>query len=350
MKALIKFLLVCYLFSAAYVQAIEIKGLFEVEVSALSQSREDRNAALREAMSIVLNRLMVGDNISQDTTVKTALDNAASYVDQYQYELNVDAKAGSDMRVMRVAFNEEMLVELMRSSSLAIWNEIRDEVLVWVVVEKFGRRAILDVDQNVEIEQALQAAAKLKGIPILLPLMDLEEKQKVLVADVLSAYPKKLMQASERYDVAAILSGKLRKQRGRWSSEWTLSFNSKVEQWTVPCLDLAENLATAFQGVYKPLATFYSVKADQGGLDEVVLKVAGISGMTAETNIKSYLRKLPMVSSVKWVRVDQGLHVFQLKTSGTQAALQEYIALGRELREKGVDMHDNSLLYELRRQ
>jgi len=348
MKALIKFLLVCYLFSAVYVQAIEIKGLFEVEVSALSQSREDRNAALREAMSIVLNRLMIGDNINQDVTVKIALDNAASYVDQYQYELNVGAKAGSDMRVMRVAFNEEILMELMRSSSLAIWNEIRDEVLVWMVVEKFGQRAILDVDHHVEVEQALQAAAKLKGVPILLPLMDLEEKQKVLVADVLSAYPEKLMQASERYDVAAILSGKLFKQRRCWSSEWTLSFNNKIEQWTVPCLDLDANLAAAFQGVYKPLANFYAAKADQEGMGTVMLKIAGISGMTEETNIKSYLRKLPMVSSVKWVQVDQGQHVFQLKTSGTQAALQEYIALGRELREKGVDMHDNSLLYELR--
>jgi hypothetical protein len=86
------------------VQAIEIKGLFEVEVTALSQSREDRNAALREAMGIVLNRLMVGDNINQDATVKIALDNAASYVDQYQYDLNVDAKTGSGARVMRVAF------------------------------------------------------------------------------------------------------------------------------------------------------------------------------------------------------------------------------------------------------
>ncbi|MDF1583170.1 MAG: DUF2066 domain-containing protein [Methyloprofundus sp.] len=350
MKALIKFLLVCYLFSAAIVQAIEVKGLFEVEVAALSQSREDRNAALREAMSIVLNRLVVGDNINQDATVKIALDNAASYVDQYQYELNVNAKAGSDMRIMRVAFNEEMLMELMRSSSLAIWNEMRDEVLVWLVVEQFGQRAILDIDKNRQIEQALQAAAKLKGVPILLPLMDLEEKQKVLVADVLSAYPEKLMKASERYDVAAILSGKLLKQRRCWSSEWTLSFNNKIAQWTVPCLDLAANLAVAFQGAYKPLASFYAVKADQVGMGTVMLKVAGISGMTAETNIKSYLRKLPMVSSVKWVQVEQGRHVFQLKITGTQVALQEYLALGRELREKGVDMHDNSLLYELREQ
>jgi hypothetical protein len=348
MKALIKFLLVCYLFSAASVQAIEIKGLFEVEVTALSQSREDRNAALREAMGIVLNRLMVGDNINQDATVKIALDNAASYVDQYQYDLNVDAKTGSGARVMRVAFNEEMLMELMRSSRLAIWNEIRDEVLVWVVVEQFGRQAILDVDNNKEVERALQTAAKLKGVPILLPLMDLEEKQKVLVADVLSAYPEKLMQASERYDVAAILSGKLRQQRGCWRSEWTLSFNSKIEQWTVPCLDLAENLSVTFQNVYKPLASFYAVKADQEGMGVVVLKIAGINSMTAETNIKAYLRKLSMVSSVKWVKVEQGQHVFQLKTTGTQAALQEYIALGRELREKGVDMRDSSLLYEIK--
>lgn len=350
MKALIKFLLVCYLFSVPYVHAVEIKGLFEVEVAALSQSREDRNAALREGMGIVLNRVMVGDDITQDATVKIALDNAAAYVDQYQYELNVDAKEGNPVRLMRVAFNEDMLMELMRSSQLPIWNEMRDEVLVWLVVEQFSGRALLDVDHDVEIEQALQAAAKLKGVPILLPLMDLEEKQKVLVTDVLSAYPEKLLQASERYDVAAILSGKLLKQRRCWRSEWTLSFNNKIEQWTVPCLDLEANLAVAFQGVYRPLSRFYAVKPDAAGMDTVMLKISGINGMTAETNIKSYLRKLPRVSSVKWVQVDQGQHVFQLKISGTRAALQEYIALGRELREKGVDMHDNSLLYELREQ
>ncbi|TXL19450.1 hypothetical protein BMR06_10085 [Methylococcaceae bacterium HT5] len=76
-----------------------------------------------------------------------------------------------------------------------------------------------------------------KGIPLLLPLMDLEEKQAISVIDILAAKPDKILEASSRYDVATILSGKLVKKRTCWSSEWALHFNNKIERWTVSCTD-----------------------------------------------------------------------------------------------------------------
>jgi len=344
---LIRFLLICSLFFTQWVSAVEIKGLFEAEVITRSQSRDDRNAALREALVIVLNRVMAGADIMQDPTVLTALNNAAAYVDQYQYALVSDGKEANSPRTMRVMFNEETLMELMRSSQLSIWNEVRDEVLLWLVVERFGKKEIFEPEQHVDINTALQAAAKLKGIPILLPLMDLEEKQRVRAKDILSAYPEHLLTASERYDVSAILSGKIVQRRSCWRSEWTLNFNSKIEQWTLPCTQLKQTLADALQHVYTQLSAFYAVNADQAQADRQVLKIAGIRGMTAETNIKQYLRSLPMVSSVKWLKVEQGKHVFQLQLSGTKAALQEQLDLGLVLRKKGRDAQDASLLYEV---
>jgi hypothetical protein len=328
---------------------VEIKGLFEAEVITRSQSRDDRNAALREALVIVLNRVMAGPDIMQDPTVLTALNNAAAYVDQYQYALLSGGKGANSPRTMRVKFNEETLMELMRSSRLSIWNEVRDEVLMWLVVERFGKKEMFDLSRHVEVNSALQAAVKLKGIPILLPLMDLEEKQQLSTKDVLSAYPEKLLAASERYDVPAILSGKIVKQRTCWRSEWTLNFNHKIEQWALPCTKLKQNLAASLQRVYTQLSVFYAVNAGQAQADTQILKIAGIRGMTAETNIKKYLRELPMVTSVKWIQVEQGRHVFQLRLSGTKAALQEQLELGLVLREKGRDAQDASLLYELMR-
>jgi len=344
---LIRFLIICCLFVSQSVLAVEVKGLFEAEVTTRSQSREDRNAALRDALVIVLNRVMSGDAVKQDPTVNTALDNAAAYVDQYQYALVSGGQDEHAPRIMRVSFNEETLMELMRSSRLSIWNEVRDQVLLWLVVEQFGRKALLDTAQHADVHTALQQASRLKGIPLLLPLMDLEEKQRVAVKDVLSAYPEKLLEASKRYDVPAILSGKVVRTRSCWRSEWTLNFNSEVEQWALPCTDLSSNLSAALQSVYQRLSVFYAVTPGGVQAGTVVLKVAGIRGMTAETNIKAYLHKLPMVTTVKWVQVEQGKHVFQLKFSGTRSALQAHINLGRVLREKGLDMHDNSLLYEI---
>lgn len=344
---LIRFLIICCLFVSQSVFAVEVKGLFEAEVTTRSQSREDRNAALREALVIVLNRVMAGEAVMQDPTVNTALDNAAAYVDQYQYALVSEGQDEHAPRVMRVSFNEETLMELMRSSRLSIWNEVRDQVLLWLVVEQFGHKELFDTAQHADVNVVLQEASRLKGIPVLLPLMDLEEKQRISVKDILSAYPENLLEASKRYDMSAVLSGKLVRQRTCWRSEWTLNFNSEVEQWTLPCTDLKTNLSSAFQSVYQRLSIFYAVTPGQVEADTITLKVAGIRGMTAETNIKDYLHKLPMVTSVKWVQVEQGQHVFQLKFSGTKSALQQHINLGRVLREKGLDMHDNSLLYEI---
>jgi hypothetical protein len=70
------------------------------------------------------------------------------------------------------------------------------------------------------------------------------------------------------------------------------------------CLDLAENLSVTFQNVYKPLASFYAVKADQEGMGVVVLKIAGINSMTAETNIKA----LELNPDVAESKIDPKVH------------------------------------------
>lgn len=347
MKLHIRFLLVSLLFTTQYVVAVEMKGLFETEVVVASQAREDRNIALREALIIVLSRVAAGKELMVDPAVKNALNNAASYVDQYQYALIAGGTGTHKSRKMRVSFNESALMDLMRRSGLAVWNEVRDEVLLWIVIEQNRRQVLLDTEQDTDFNHALQQAARLKGIPILLPLMDLEEKQAVAVEDIVSAYPEKLLAASSRYDVAAILSAKVVQQGKCWRSEWTLNFNNKIEQWRVPCEQLEANLSTAFEGVYDHLAAYYAVKPGLIGAGNIRLKISGVNNKKAEAGLKSYLQQLPMVKSVKRVEHKQSRYVVQLKITGTKADLQKYIVLGRELREKGLDMHDNSLLYEL---
>lgn len=260
MKQFIRFLVVYLVLVVQYVEAVEVKDLFVTEVMLRSQSREDRNRALREALVIVFNRLGASEEVMLDLGIREALNNAASYVDQYQYLLTASGSRANSKRRMRVLFNEGAVIELMRSRGLAVWSKKRDDVLVWLIIERQHKQALLDIEQNAEINKALQFAAQLKGIPILLPLLDLEERQLVSADDIRRSNREKLLTASERYGVAATLLGKVVKQKTCWRSEWTLSFNDKVEHWSVPCENLSANLSTAFQGVYEHLFDFYVVK------------------------------------------------------------------------------------------
>lgn len=254
----LRFFLLCCLFIAQSVAAIEVDGLFTAEVSTPSQSREDRNKALREALLIVIDRLTIGDEFAQNPAVQSALDNAAVYVDQYQYAHLSDDLNKNSQRLMRIIFLKKMVMELMQASGLPVWSEERDQVLVWVVIEQQGVLSILDSDQNPGIESALQEAAKSTGIPVLLPLMDLEEKQVITVKDLLASKSDKVLATSARYDVATLLTAKLIKRRSCWRSEWALHFNNKLEQWKEPCTGLETNLTGALQKVYRQLVSVYA--------------------------------------------------------------------------------------------
>ena len=256
-----RFLLLCCLFITQSVSALESDALFTIDVTARSQSREDRNAALSEALQLVLNRFVIENDIVHNSALKSALENAASYVDQYQYIAHADDTKNSSSAIMRVTFAKDSLTALLHSSGLAMWGEKRDKTLVWIFIEQKGKQAFLDMEQDTEIAAALQSEARAKGILLLLPLMDLEEKQTISGTDILATRSEKILLASSRYDVASILSGKLHKQRTCWRTEWALYFDNKLEQWTTPCSDLNTNLSRAFARVYEYLSVFYALKS-----------------------------------------------------------------------------------------
>lgn len=262
MKLHVRFLCFCCLFIAQSVTAIEVGSLFTASVTAQSQSSEDRNSAISEALQVVISRLTTDKEFAQNPVVKSALDDAASYVDQYRYVQGSNNNGKSSLRILLVTFNKDTLMSMMRSSGLAVWGANREKILLWLVIEQGEKQVLLDVDQDDEIEAALQRAVYEKGIPLLLPLMDLEEKQAISVKDILANNSNTITTVSARYDVATVLSGKLIKRRTCWRSEWALHINNNVEKWTEPCADLKTNLSAAMQKVYLHLASVYAQKSE----------------------------------------------------------------------------------------
>ena len=248
----------CLIILSQNIFAVEVKNIYETEVIAISQAKPDRDAAIMEALTVVLTRVMAGDDILQDPTVQTALSNASNYVRQYQYSLvTTHTGTSSSSRVMRVLFDEASLMELMKSSKLGVWSEIRPETLVWLVVEKMGERQLFHAGRMPEIEKGLHNVAKHKSLPLLFPLMDLEDRQKISVNDVLSAYSEHLLAGSRRYDVPAVLAGRVVKKGNCWQGEWTLYFDQKINQWSKGCKPLPETLLNGIQGVYDIISQYY---------------------------------------------------------------------------------------------
>jgi hypothetical protein len=78
-----------------------------------------------------------------------ALENAATYVDQYQYAQTARVTGAKSPAILRVSFNQDAIMAFMCHSGLAVWGGNRDKTLLWLVIEQRGKQAFLDVEQNV---------------------------------------------------------------------------------------------------------------------------------------------------------------------------------------------------------
>jgi hypothetical protein len=63
----------------------------------------------------------------------------------------------------------------------------------------------LNIKEDFEVYSSLQAVAKKKGVPLMLPLMDLEDKRELTVDNILSAMPRYALRSDQLRTKAASL-------------------------------------------------------------------------------------------------------------------------------------------------
>lgn len=332
MRVLFRTLIIFVFFLCSQVMAAEVPGLYETAVTALSQSTEDRNNAIKDALAIVLNRIAAGPNSMNDRSVRTVLADAQHYVKQYQYSLMENsAHANSNARTLRVLFDEPALLNALKTGNVKIWGETRPETLLWLVVDENGQRTFLKPETMPAVDAAVKNIAKQTGVPLLLPLMDLDEQRQLTVNDVLSAYPQNLLAVSERYGVVSILAGRVAKSGDCWKTDWAFYFDQRIEQWTKPCGTLNGAILSGLQGVYNRLSNYYGVKPYAIETNVATLKISGILGMDDRERVSHYLKSLSMVKSVNWVSEDHGVALYKVGFDGNQSGLEEILGLGRVL-------------------
>lgn len=256
------FLILALLFSAR-LPAVEVAGLYQIEIVAPSQSAGDRGQAIKQALFAVLDRILVADDISKIPVVQEMLNGAQHYVKQFQYSLiAADEYSESDARLIRVEFDENQILEVLRKGQVGIWSDIRPQTLLWLVVEEDGKRQFYNADTMSEIESALSLASKIKGVPIIYPMLDLEEQQRISISEVLGVDSRNLLAVSARYEVSSIMAGRLVKKGDCWQGEWAFHFDGKIKQWNAACQPLKASALAGVKGAYDVLSNYYGIKPE----------------------------------------------------------------------------------------
>ena len=287
------------------------------------QEQGNLNPALARAMREMLVRATGLRRPETSPGVEEALANPESFVQQYLFES--DPEFG-----LIVKFDEGAVSRIVERLGLGWWSRVRPLVVVWLVVEgERGRKSYVDSASAAAAGAA--AAGDERGLPLLFPLLDIEDRVALPEFAVWGGFPEPIRRASERYAADAILVGRAyRGESGLWQARWTLLGDEDEDFRTA-----GESLeAAAAEGVHQVADRFaarFARRGEAAALAPASIAVAGVERLEDYARVLRYLASIDVVEELQVVRVEPSRVRLVLRARGGRPALAELIALGRTL-------------------
>lgn len=333
--------------------AVPVTGLYEAEVPVPDQSEAARRAGIKEALAAVLVKLTGDSGIAARPELGEFLAQALQYAQQYRYVQQGPAAAGPAAAPPRLylwaRFDAAIVDDALHRAGIPVWGRERPTTLVWLAVDGPGGAQLAGPGQDSAYYLgSLERHAFRRGLPLLFPLLDLEDAATLSAADVLAGRLEPLRQASARYPGDAVLAGGLREVRpGQWEANWMALIDGEPVTWTSQGTDAELSLAAGLDGMADRLARRYVASAQSGDPVAVTLLVSEVFSLDQYARVLEYLGSLSPVRSVQIVQVEPGRVTYEVSALGGAQALGQAIGFGRVMQAEPATAGATGLAYRL---
>jgi len=313
--------------------AVQVEGLYEVEVPIVNQTRQERKRALRQGMADLITRLTGSQAMEEFGQLLNVLDRAPRYVEQYRYRTkdNPGAEPGQKPdRLLWVRFNRKSILKLLRDQQLPLWGSTRPETLVWIAAQDQEGRRVLAADQDNVFYRSVLTHARRRGVPILVPIMDLEDQRGVSIGDIWGGFSGSIKQASIRYATDNILIGRVFQVKRGWESRWTLITKSGEQHWSGSGREIDKAVAIGFDGLGDLMASRYALKSTHE-TSRYNLKIAAVNSLQDFAKAGQYLSNVSQITRFQPIYFKQGYATFAIELSGAVKDLQRVLKLEQRL-------------------
>lgn len=323
MRLVSRFLVVCLALAASPLFAEPLRTLYQVREPVPSQQADARGEALQRAFDTLLLRL-TGD---ADSAGKPALaelrKDPQKLISRYGYE--------GDSLV--VDFDPATTERTLRQAGLALWGANRPVVLAWWLSETANGTQLLGDAQDGAT--TLQAAARHRGLPLRLPLADLQEQLAATPETLGAADAQALREPSERYAADALLTVHAREGEERWQARWNLWLNDAHGSGQAKGDSQAAVADAVMLAVSQYLAPRYVVAP--GAAKELTLEVLG-----ADITRFAELDKLLQPLGGKLLSVERDRLVYRVTASPEQLRAQLELARLQEVPAEPAPLDGNA--------
>ncbi len=304
----------------------------------------DMTAAQSQALGYVLVKVTGKRDILTQLDVVKALAAPADYVQQYSYQ-----DIGS-VKFLKADFNVAKVNALVGQSKFALLGPVRPQVAIWLVVDE-GERRILPDQSGDGWSEALRAQTQAMGLPVSLPLMDLDDNMAVNATDVWGRFADPVLKASQRYGAEMVVLGKLSPEGEAWSIDWGL-YGTKPGAQAGELTELTKGSGSGTQaevakGFADALAGWlvqqYGTRLS-GVASSQTLVVEGLSDIDGMIQIQKLLQEMASVTKVAIGKLEGDKVTFNLSLQGDKAELVRGLQLESRLHQ--VEDNESGLRYQ----
>ncbi|MCG9746355.1 MULTISPECIES: DUF2066 domain-containing protein [Shewanella] len=315
------------------VAAVEVTELDRSAIKIADRSQQVKNQALRQAMEEVVLK-NTGDRMAlSEPLVAQAIAQPTAYIRQFGY-----LEQGGE-QYLQASFDHSKIISLLREAKLPVWGKQRPLTLLWLAQENEGKRELLNDASMLESRSQIANLSQTRGVPMLLPMMDLDDAMAISVTDVRGMFADTVAKASQRYgsDYFAMVS--LDTLPDELVNIQLALYPTSSDQ---PLFNPLSTLSTQVKGmdvavseIFGAISQYYVARyaiADSGEANSTRLTFVEITDRQQLLDIEKYLHQLSAVKSVSLTKV-QGISAeFSLELFGSEEDLYRLISLEPKIR------------------
>ncbi|OOZ34762.1 hypothetical protein BOW51_11865 [Solemya velesiana gill symbiont] len=319
---------------------VQVDGLYQAEVPVAGQEAAQGNEAIGRAFGKMLIKVTGNRNIANRQELTAEFAKAPRYVQQYRYRLDAEqpadgadvqpegAEAAEPKRYLQVVFDEQAVNRFLRQSRLPVWGDNRPGGLVWLGEESKSRGRRLTGAES-SAWSVLESVARQRGVPLIVPLMDLEDQSRLQVADLWGDFERNISGASHRYSPDFVLTGRLtRVASDLWRSRWTLFQGEKISSWSNDGRSRNQLLGEGVQYASDLLANRFAPIGGASELTRVRLRVEGVGSLREYAGVGGFLSSQSAVARMDLSAVEANAVIYELQVRGGLEVLEQGLALG----------------------
>lgn len=307
MRVLLRLLVLCLGLASLPTVAQTLATLHQVREPVASQQPQERDAALQRALDVLIVRLTGDPEAPANPALAALRSDPQQLIRTYGYE-------GGEEQVLLVEFDPAGTDRALRQAGLALWGSNRPTLLTWWLNE--GPTDTSLVGDGQPAAARLRSAGDYRGLPLRLPLADLQEQLLVTPEALKQPNLEELQSASGRYGADALLLVHAREQDdGTWQASWRLNRGAEQEQGSATAQEPAGLADQVMLAVAGRLAAPFLVRS--GSAETLTLIIHG-------SNLSRYgeLQQLLAGFDARLLQVEGDRVSYQLKAGVEQLRAQ----------------------------